>query len=35
MEFVGRQEELERLGRFVASTEPAIAAVFGRRKLVS
>lgn len=33
MEFVGRREELERLGRFVTSPEPAIAAVFGRRRI--
>jgi AAA+ ATPase superfamily predicted ATPase len=33
VEFIGRREELERLGRFVASTEPAIAAVFGRRRI--
>jgi uncharacterized protein len=33
MEFIGRREELKRLGRFVDSSEPAIAAVFGRRRI--
>jgi len=33
VEFVGRQDELERLGRFVASPGAAIAAVYGRRRI--
>jgi uncharacterized protein len=33
VEFIGRHEELERLGRYAASATPAIAALYGRRRI--
>jgi uncharacterized protein len=33
VDFIGRKEELEKLGRFASSAEPAVAVIYGRRRI--